>query len=337
MSGQVPAPRPAVVRGSEPEEGDMTTLTSDPRTSRLGRPAAPAAKPPRPRGLAVSRALLWPALTASIVLTQIPFAVTIFYSLQNWNLLRPGDRGFAGFDNYATVLRDGSFLSSLGATVLITGSSVMFSTLLGLLFAVLLDRRFPGQGVARTLMITPFLVMPAAAALIWKWSILESTTGMANWALGLVGIPPVAWNTELPALTIILVLTWQFTPFAMLILLAGLQSQTKDVLEAAAVDGAGALRTFVSITLPHLRQYVEISVLLASIMLLQVFDPVAIMTRGTGGTKTLSYLLYERAFIGLQVGEAAAYGVMTVLVTIVVATVALRTLFKVFSKEGLGR
>jgi sorbitol/mannitol transport system permease protein len=206
-----------------------------------------------------------------------------------------------------------------------------------MLFAVLLDRSFPGRGVARTLMITPFLVMPAAAALVWKWSIFDAATGMANWALGLVGIPPVAWNTDLPILTIIAVLTWQFTPFAMLILLAGLQAQNKDVLEAAAVDGAGPLRTFGWITLPHLRQYVEIAVLLASIMLLQVFDPIAIMTRGTGGTKTLSYLLYERAFVGLEVGEAAAYGVMTVLVTIVVATVALRTLFKVFSTEGLGR
>jgi sorbitol/mannitol transport system permease protein len=281
--------------------------------------------------------MLWPALIASIALTQIPFVVTIFYSLQSWNLLRPGARSFAGLDNYVTVLRDGSFLSSLGATVAVTGSAVLLSTLLGMLFAVLLDRSFPGRGVARTLMITPFLVMPAAAALIWKWSIFEASTGMANWALGLVGIPPVAWNTDVPILTIIAVLTWQFTPFAMLILLAGLQAQNKDVLEAAAVDGAGPLRTFTWITLPHLRQYIEIAVLLASIMLLQVFDPIAIMTRGTGGTKTLSYLLYERAFVGLEVGEAAAYGVMTVLVTIIVATVALRTLFKVFSKEGLGR
>ena len=313
----------------------MTTLMTTPTTR--ARRAPRAGTTPRPRRLGVARALLWPALIASIALTQIPFVVTIFYSLQSWNLLRPGDQAFTGLDNYAKVLSDGSFLSSLGATVAVTGTSVILSTLLGMLFAVLLDRSFPGRGVARTLMITPFLVMPAAAALIWKWSIFEASTGMANWAIGLVGIPPVAWNTEVPIVTIIAVLTWQFTPFAMLILLAGLQAQNKDVLEAAAVDGAGPLRTFSWITLPHLRQYVEIAVLLASIMLLQVFDPIAIMTRGTGGTKTLSYLLYERAFVGLEVGEAAAYGVMTVLVTILVATVALRTLFKVFSKEGLGR
>lgn len=313
----------------------MTVLMTPPTTRRPRR--VPTGKAGGRRRLAVSRALLWPALATSIVLTQIPFVVTIYFSLQRWNMLRPGDRGFTGLNNYASVLRDGSFLSSLGSTVAVTGSSVILSTLLGLLFAVLLDRNFAGRGVARTLMITPFLVMPAAAALIWKWSILDAATGMANWGLGLVGLPPAAWNTEVPIVTIILVLTWQYTPFAMLILLAGLQAQDKDVLEAAAVDGAGAYRTFTAITLPHLRQYVEIAVLLASIMLLQVFDPIAIMTRGTGGTKTLSYLLYERAFVGLEVGEAAAYGVMTVLVTIVVASVALRTLFKVFSREGIAR
>jgi sorbitol/mannitol transport system permease protein len=176
--------------------------------------------------------------------------------------------------------------------------------------------------------------MPAAAALIWKWSMLDANVGMINFALTSLGLPAVAWNTDLPAVTIIMLLTWQFTPFMMLILLAGLQSQSKDVLEAASVDGSGAIRTFQWITLPHMRQYIEIATLLGSIMLLQVFDPIAIMTKGTGGTKTLSYLLYERAFIGLDVGQAAAFGVVTVFITILVATIALRTLFKVFMNGG---
>lgn len=293
------------------------------------------ARPPGKKALNVSRALLWPALTVSIILTQIPFVVTIYFSTQNWNLLRPGQRSFVGLDNYVRVITDGTFLSSAFATVLITGTSVILSLVLGMLFAVLLDRQFLGRGIARTLMITPFLVMPAAAALIWKWSILDASTGMLNWFLGLVGISPVAWNTDLPVVTIIMVLTWQYTPFMMLILLAGLQSQSREVLEAASVDGAGPFRTFTLITLPHMRQYIEIGVLLASIMLLQVFDPIAIMTRGAGGTKTLSYLLYERAFVGLEIGEAAAYGVITVILTIAVALVALRTLFKIFSNDGI--
>ena len=287
------------------------------------------------KGLRLSRALVWPALFVAIVVTQVPFLVTIYYSFQEWNLLRPGQRAFAGFDNYATVLTNGAFLESLWATVLITGSAVVLSVILGMIIAVLLDRKFIGQGLARTLLITPFLMMPAAAALVWKWAMLDSNVGMVNWAMSLVGLPEIQWNTDYPAFTIIMVLTWQYTPFMMLILLAGLQSQPGDVLEAASVDGAGPIRTFITMTLPHLRQYVELAVLLGTIMLLQIFDPIAIMTRGTGGTKTLSYLLYERAFVGLEIGEAAAYGVLTVLITIVVATIALRTLFKIFKTEGV--
>lgn len=290
--------------------------------------------PGQRKALRLSRALLWPALVVSILITQVPFLVTIYYSFQEWNLLKPGQRGFAGLDNYITVFTGGEFLSSLMATVIITGGSVVLSVVLGLLFAVLLDRKFLGQGLARTLLITPFLMMPAAAALIWKWSMLDSNVGMLNWLVSLVGIDPVQWNTDYPALTIIMVLTWQYTPFMMLILLAGLQSQPGEVLEAASVDGAGPVRRFFTMTLPHLRQYIELAVLLGGIMLLQIFDPIAIMTRGTGGTKTLPYLLYERAFVGLEIGEAAAYGVVTVLLTIAVASVALRLLFKIFSNGG---
>ncbi|MFC4224680.1 carbohydrate ABC transporter permease [Lysinibacter cavernae] len=286
------------------------------------------------KGLRLSRALLWPALIVSIAVTQVPFLVTIFYSFQKWNLLRPGQREFAWFDNYVTVFTGGEFLSSLLATVVITGTSVVLSVVFGLILAVLLDRKFVGQGLARTLLITPFLMMPAAAALIWKWSMLDANVGMVNWGLSLIGLDAVQWNTNFPALTVIMVLTWQYTPFMMLILLAGLQSQPGEVLEAASVDGAGPVRRFFTMTLPHLRQYIELATLLGGIMLLQVFDPIAIMTRGTGGTKTLSYLLYERAFVGLEIGEAAAYGVITVLLTIIVATVALRLLFKIFSNEG---
>jgi sorbitol/mannitol transport system permease protein len=281
-----------------------------------------------------ARALVMPALIFSIVLTQIPFLVTIAFSLLQWNQLRPSEIKFNWFENYAVVFTGPDFLPSLMSTVIITGSSVVLSLLLGLFFAVLLDRKFLGRGLARTLMITPFLVMPAAAALLWKWSMLDVNVGMVNWALNVLGLPSVAWNTDLPVVTIVILLTWQYTPFMMLILLAGLQSQSREVLEAASVDGAGPWRTFQWMTLPHLRQYIEISTLLGTIMMLQAFDPIAIMTKGTGGTKTLSYLLYERAFIGLDVGQAAAFGVVTVIITIAVASIALRTLFKVFINGG---
>jgi sorbitol/mannitol transport system permease protein len=308
----------------------MTTLEAAQLRAQRSTKATEAEK----RGLRLSRMLLWPALVVALILTQIPFLVTIYYSLQSWNLLRPNEQEFVWFQNYVTVITGGDFLPSLVSTIIITGSSVVLSVVFGLGLALLLDRKFPGQAVARTLLITPFLVMPAAAALIWKWSLLDANVGVLNWALGLIGIPNISWNTDLPVVTIIMVLTWQYTPFMMLIILAGLQSQSGEVLEAASVDGAGPIRTFISMTLPHLRQYIEIATLLGGIMLLQVFDPIAIMTRGAGGTKTLSYLLYERAFVGLEVGEAAAYGVVTVIITIIVASVALRTLFKIFATDG---
>ena len=282
----------------------------------------------------VSRGLILPALIFGIVLTQIPFLTTIGFSLFTWNLMYPDDVQFAGLTNYINVFEMGELVPSIVATVTITTASVVLSLLLGLFFAILLDRKFFGQGLARTLMITPFLIMPAAASLIWKYSMFDTNIGILNWLNTIFGLPVISWSTDLPMWTVIIVLTWQYTPFMMLILLAGLQSQSREVLEAASVDGSGVFRTFQWITLPHLRQYIEIATLLGTIMLLQVFDPIAIMTKGTGDTKTLAYLLYERAFIGLDVGEAAAYGVVTVALTMVAATLALRTVFKVFMAGG---
>lgn len=293
-----------------------------------------AAELRRRRELRLSRAIVWPALIVTILLTQIPFVVTLVISFQDWNLLRPAERGFAGLDNYATLFTSGDYIGSLLSTVVISGGSVALALIFGLTLAALLNRPFRGRWLARTLLITPFLVMPAAAALLWKWSIFDATSGLLNWGLSVIGIPAIAWNTDLPVLTIIMVLTWQYTPFMMLILLAGLQSQDPGILEAASMDGAGKFRTFTTMTLPHLRQYIELAVLLGGIMIIQVFDPIAIMTKGAGGTKTLPYFLYEKAFVGLDVGVAAAYGTVTVILTILLASIALRLLFRIFSTQG---
>jgi sorbitol/mannitol transport system permease protein len=281
-----------------------------------------------------NRSLLLPAIIFSVVLTQIPFIVTIYYSTINWNLLYPQEKGFTGLDNYRSVFSSGDLFPSIRATLLITGLSVVGSLLLGLMFAILLNRAFRGRAIARTLMITPFLIMPAAAALIWKYSMFDTNIGMLNWVMRSLGLDTIAWGTDYPLATVVIVLIWQFTPFMMLILLAGLQAQSLEALEAARVDGASTFQIFWYLTLPHLRMYAEISGLLGIIILLQVFDPIAILTKGTGGTKTLAYLLYERAFIGLDVGEAAAYGVVSVVLTIIFASITLKTLFGVFMKGG---
>jgi sorbitol/mannitol transport system permease protein len=279
------------------------------------------------------RAPLLPALLFTIVVTQLPFLVTLVYSFLSWNLLRPGSREFAFLQNYGRVLGDSATRKGLLVTVLLTTGAVLASVLVGLACALLVDRKFLGRGVCRTLLIAPFLVMPAAAALLWKTTMLHPVFGMVNWVLGPLGVGEVDWASKFPLLTIIAVETWHWAPFMMLILLGGLQSQDRSVLEAARVDGATTVQSFRYLTLPHLRQYLELGVVLGSIYILQTFDSIFMITQGGPGTSTtnLPFELYQRAFRAFDVGEAAALGVIVVVLTIIFATYALRVISRLFT------
>jgi polyol transport system permease protein len=279
------------------------------------------------------RGPLLPALLFTIVVTQLPFLVTLVYSFLSWNLLRPGSREFAFLENYSRVLGDSATRKALLVTVLLTTGAVLASVLVGLACALLVDRKFLGRGVCRTLLIAPFLVMPAAAALLWKTTMLHPVFGMVNWVLGPLGVGEVDWASKFPLLTIIAVETWHWAPFMMLILLGGLQSQDRSVLEAARVDGATTVQSFRYLTLPHLRQYLELGVVLGSIYILQTFDSIFMITQGGPGTSTtnLPFELYQRAFRAFDVGEAAALGVIVVVLTIIFATYALRVISRLFT------
>ncbi len=281
------------------------------------------------------RAPLLPALIFTIAITQAPFVVTVWYSLQSWNLVRPGSEQFVGLSNYVDVFADSQFRNAAINTIVITGSCVVVSLLLGLAFAVLLDHEFVGRGVVRTLLITPFLVMPVAGALLWKTTMFDPVFGIVNFVLSPFGVGDIDWVSQYPMFSVVTALVWQWTPFMMLLLLAGLQSQSKEVLEAAQVDGATPLRTFVSVTLPHLRRFIELSVLLGAIYVVNTFDQIYMMTQGGPGTATsnLPFYIYQRAFLGFDVGQAAAMGVVVVVGTIIVATFALRLIFTSFDVE----
>src|SRR6266540_1665349 len=280
---------------------------------------------------------LLPALLFTIVVTQIPFVLTIWYSLQSYNLYHPLTRHFAGLHNYTLLFTDAIFRTALVNTVILTLVPVLLSLLLGLGIALLLDRKVFGRGVLRTLIISPFLVMPAAAALVWKFTLLDTEFGMLNYVLSLFGVHHTDWINNYSKGTIITVLTWQWTPFMVLILLAGLQSQPGDVLEAAKVDGAGAWQIFRSMTLPHLRQYMELGIVLGSIYVVQAFDAIFMITSGGPGQQTTNvpYYLYEAAFRGFDIGRASAMGVVVVAATIIIATFALRTISGLFSEQGM--
>jgi sorbitol/mannitol transport system permease protein len=286
------------------------------------------------------RAPLLPALIFMIVVTQLPFVVTLAISFMDWNAYYPDERGFAGLDNFVRVFTDVNMRDAVWTTILLTASVVLISLLLGLGIALLLDRKFRGRGAVRTMMIAPFLVVPVAAALLWKHALYNPEYGLFNgaltWLWGLFGAdaPQPDWISTMPLSAVVAALVWQWTPFMMLILLAGLQSRPLDVIEAARIDGASNWQIFRSMTLPHLRQYLELGGLLGSIYVVQNFDAVFTITSGGLGTANLPYTIYTIFYNAHDYGRASAAAVVVVIGTIIIATFALRTVSSLFKEES---
>jgi polyol transport system permease protein len=281
---------------------------------------------------------LLPALIFLVLVTQLPFVVSIYYSLTNLKdktqSLIPQPTRFVGLDNYRTLLSNQFFRDAMWTSVKMTVLAVLLSLFFGTAFAILLDRKFLGQGLVRTLLITPFLLMPVVAALIWKQQMFSSLFGVLNKALEFFGFNSVQFISDHPLASVVTVLVWQWTPFMMLIMLAGLQSQPSDILEAANVDGATPFGIFRQLTIPHLRRYLELGALLGSIYIIQAFDAIDVMTGGAPGSKNVPYFVYQESIGGgFRYGSASAYAIVVVIASIVIATFALRVLSGLLSDE----
>ncbi len=319
------------------------TVTDDPTPamppdgpSDEGPPRPPSGDPALPSHASAwrRRLPLMPALLFTILLTQVPFAMSVWYSFTNWTVNPPLDREFIGFENYIDLPGNQQFTDAAIVSVKMTVASVLLSVLLGTLIALLLDRKFFGQGIVRTLILTPFLIMPVVAGLIWKNQMFHALYGVLNWVLERFGFDSVEFVSRYPLGSIVTVLVWQWTPFMMLIMLAGLQSQPSDVLEAARVDGASSFGIFRQLTLPHLRRYIELGVLLGTIYLIQVFDHIAVITGGGPGSTNLPFFVFRRSIGGGWLfGAASAYSIVVVLASIVIATFALRVLSSLLEGE----
>ncbi|MFD4948064.1 carbohydrate ABC transporter permease [Streptomyces sp. NPDC058239] len=317
----------------------MSTVVS---TQPLSPPTA--SKPARRKGGArawATRAPLLPALVFLIAVTQLPFVATLVISLFDWNSLNPDKRSFNGLANYASVFTDAALRDSVLTTIAITASVVVATVVLGLALALLLDRTFFGRGLVRTLLITPFLIVPVSAALLWKHALYNPEYGLLNGALTWVGelfgdTSPSQpdWISGMPLLAVEAALVWQWTPFMMLILLAGLQSRPAEITEAARLDGASTWQTFRHLTLPHLRRYLELGVLLGSVYIVQNFDAVFTITSGGLGTANLPYTIYQTFYQAHEYGLASAAGVVVVIGTMVIATFALRVVSSLFREEA---
>ncbi len=277
---------------------------------------------------ALRRWLPLPTIIFMVVVTQVPLIVTLGYSLERWNLLRPERRKFLGIDNYLDVLGDPAFYEIIANTLIITISVVVITLILGVLLALLLNRDFAGKGIVRTMLITPFLIMPTVSAVLWKNVLFNPAFGLLAAVAAMLGLPRPDMLQDFPMFSVIIVIVWQWTPFMMLILLAGLQSLAHDQIEACQIDGGGPLVLFRYIILPHLQRYIELAVLMEILFILSVFGVIFVLTSGGPGIQTtnLSYGIYQEAFQRWDIGEASAMGVFAIILANIVVLVFVRVL-----------
>lgn len=271
-----------------------------------------------------------PAVTLLLLWMLIPLGMTLWFSFQRYNLLMPGMSGFAGFENYRYLLTDPALWSSMGTTLVLVGSVLIATVIGGILLAVLFQQEFFGRGIARILIISPFFVMPTVSALIWQNMIMHPVNGVLAWLFGVFGLPSIEWFSELPLVSIIIIVSWEWLPFALLILLTALQSLDEDQVEAARMDGAGPLAIFFFITLPHLKRAISVVIMIEMIFLLSIFAEIFVTTSGGPGlaTTNLAYFIYIRALFEFDVGGASAGGVIAIILANIVAIFLIRTVAK---------
>jgi sorbitol/mannitol transport system permease protein len=287
--------------------------------------ASPGSAAPLNKSLQ-QRKVTWlhaPALVFMLIMTQIPFLLAVWFSLHAWNLLQPEEGfPFVGLSNYVNeFVADPRFWPVIGHTIELVFGAILVALVAGTILALLLNRPFPGQNLLRGLATIPFLVTPSVMALVWKNLIFSPTSGTLDWFLHLFGLPIIAWFSSLPLESIIFIVAWEWTPFVMLVLLAGLQAIPDEVLEAARVDGTNSFMLFWRIIFPLLRRPYEVALLFGTIFIFQTFGEIYLTTSGGPGvsTSTLSYYTYETAFTSWQIGQAAALGVIGVIIAILAA------------------
>ena len=278
-----------------------------------------------------------PAIIFMILVTQAPLVITLGYSLERWNLLRPDRRRFLGLDNYPDVLSNPSFGAIIINTLVITIGTVVVTLALGMALALLLNRDFPGKGIVRTMLITPFLIMPTVSAVLWKNVLFNPAFGLLAAVAAMLGFPRPDMLQDLPMVSVIIVTVWQWTPFMMLILLAGLQSLDHDQIEACSIDGGGPATMFRYIVVPHLQRYIELAVLMETLFILSVFGVIFVLTSGGPGIQTtnLSYGIYQEAFQRWDIGEASAMGIFAIILANIVVLLFVRVL-RSGQGEGFG-
>ena len=269
-----------------------------------------------------------PGLLVVVIVTQVPFLLTIGLSMVKWNIKRPDiPVSFGGFDNFARILTEPDFYTAVYNTVVLTAVALALSTVFGFMLALAFNQKFPGIAIARSLLVIPYFVMEPVIGIIWKTLILSPTFGLNAALADLIGIEAASFFGPDTALwTIIMLVTWQWTPFLFLILLSGMQGLSEDVLESARLDGAGFWRLTFNFKIPLLKPYFKVAGMYGLINILKVFGIIFVTTQGGPGVASanLPYYVYRTGFYDWQVGRSAAVAVIMVILTLIVINIFFR-------------
>jgi sorbitol/mannitol transport system permease protein len=260
----------------------------------------------------------------------IPLSMTLYFSFLDYNLLMPGDRDWIGLLNYEFFLTDPAFFAALTNTLLLVGGVLLITIVGGVALALLLDQPMWGQGIVRILVIAPFFVMPTVSALVWKNMFMNPVNGLFAHIAQFIGLEPFDFLAQAPLFSITLIVAWQWLPFATLILLTSLQSMDREQLEAAEMDGAGAIDRFRHMILPHMARAITVVILIQTIFLLSVFAEILVTTNGGPGyaSTNITYLVYAQSLLQFDVGGGSAGGIVAVVLANIVAIFLMRMIGK---------
>ena len=283
-----------------------------------------------------ARMMMAPAVVLLLGWMLVPLMMTLFFSFKKYLPLR-GDSmanglDWIGFDNYVRFISSSSFWPSVQATLIIVGGVLVITIVLGVLLALLLDQPMWGQGAVRILVISPFFVMPTVSALVWKNMFMDPTNGLLAHLFIFFGAEPVQWLSQASLQSLVMIVSWQWLPFATLILLTAIQSLDSEQLEASEMDGASKLKQFWYIILPHMSRAITVVVLIQTIFLLAVFAEIFVTTGGAFGTRTLTYLIFQRVLESQNIGLGSAGGVYAIVLANIVAIFLMRIVGKNLDK-----
>ena len=282
----------------------------------------------------LARFMMAPSVVLLLVWMIIPLAITLWFSFQQYNPLNPINNGFVGFSNYALFYSNPAFLQSILNTLALVISVLLITEIGGILLALLIDQPMWGQGIVRILVISPFFVMPPVAALVWKNMIMHPQYGVFADIARFFGGQPIDWFGQHPLTAIIIIVAWQWLPFATLILLTALQSLDSEQKEAAEMDGAGFVSRFIHLTLPHMSRAITVVILIQTIFLLSIYAEILVTTNGGPGfaSTNLPFLVYQKALLEFKIGQASAGGIIAVILANIVAFFAMRAVGKNLDK-----